>query len=66
MPAFLEAKLKSEYGAKGAVPYKIMNSIGAMHGNKVTQKGMSMERKHENDMARGKRVSVASMMKRGA
>ena len=66
MPAFLEAKLKSEYGANSSIPYKIMNKMGAMHGNKVTQKGLSMERKHEKDMARGKRVSVASMMKRGA
>jgi hypothetical protein len=65
MPAFLEAKLKNEYGAKSAVPYKIMNAIGAMRGNKTTAKGMSMERKHEADMARGKRVSVASMMQRG-
>jgi len=66
MPAFLEAKLKHKYGAKSAVPYKIMNAMGAMRGNKETKKGMSMERKHEHDMARGKSVSVAAMMKRGA
>lgn len=50
MPKFLEAKLKKEYGANSAVPYKVMNSIGAMHGNKVTAKGIAMEKKHERDM----------------
>lgn len=46
MPAFLEKKLKSEYGAKSSIPYKVMNSIGAMHGNKETAKGAAMEKKH--------------------
>lgn len=46
MPAFLEAKLKKQYGAKSAVPYKIMNSIGAMRGNKETAKGRAMQKKH--------------------
>jgi hypothetical protein len=46
MPAFLEAKLKRRYGKKSAIPYKIMNSIGAMRGNKETAKGRAMERKH--------------------
>ena len=48
MPKFLEAKLKREYGANSAVPYKIMNAMGVMHGNKVTAKGRAMERKHES------------------
>jgi hypothetical protein len=26
--------------------YGTMNSIGAMHGNKITAKGRAMERKH--------------------
>lgn len=52
MPAFLEAKLKQRYGANSAVPYKIMNSIGAMHGNKETAKGRAMDAKHERDMAK--------------
>ena len=47
MPKFLEEKLKRKYGAKSAVPYKIMNSIGAMRGNKETAKGRAMEKKHE-------------------
>lgn len=58
MPHFLHEKLKREYGAKSDVPYKIMNAMGAMHGNKTTAKGRAMERKHE-----GKRTSMGHMMK---
>lgn len=47
MPKFLEAKLKQEYGAKSATPYKVMNAIGAMRGNKESPKGAAMESKHE-------------------
>src|ERR1700690_3476044 len=50
MPKFLETKLKKEYGEKSAVPYKVMNSIGAMRGNKETAKGRAMEEKHEAKM----------------
>lgn len=46
MPAFLETKLKKQYGADSKIPYMIMNSIGAMHGNKETAKGRAMQRKH--------------------
>ena len=46
MPKFLEDKLKKEYGAKSNIPYKIMNKIGAMRGNKETAKGRSMQKKH--------------------
>ncbi len=49
MPKFLEEKLKKEYGAKSKIPYKVMNSIGAMRGNKETEKGAEMERKHARD-----------------
>jgi hypothetical protein len=49
MPKFLENKLKAEYGADSKIPYKVMNSIGAMRGNKETPKGKAMERKHEKD-----------------
>jgi len=52
MPAFLEAELKKKYGGDSAVPYKIMNSIGAMRGNKETAKGRAMDRKHEADKAK--------------
>jgi hypothetical protein len=47
MPKFLEEKLKKEYGANSKIPYKVMNSIGAMKGNQETAKGAAMERKHE-------------------
>lgn len=53
MPAFLEANLKKRYGAKSAIPYKIMNSIGAMRGNKETAKGRSMQAKHDKKMTLG-------------
>ena len=49
MPAFLEQKLKQEYGADSAVPYKVMNAMGAMHGNKETAMGREMEAKHKRD-----------------
>lgn len=52
MPKFLETKLKAEYGANSSIPYKVMNKIGAMHGNKETPKGKAMERKHEADAHR--------------
>jgi hypothetical protein len=47
MPRFLEEKLKQEYGAKSDIPYKIMNAIGAMHGNKETAKGRRMQAAHD-------------------
>ena len=47
MPKFLENKLKKEYGAKSDIPYKVMNKMGAMKGNKITAKGREMEKKHE-------------------
>lgn len=47
MPKFLEDKLKAEYGKNSKIPYKVMNAIGAMRGNKETAKGAEMERKHE-------------------
>ncbi len=55
MPAFLEKKLKEQYGAKSDVPYKIMNAMGAMRGSKTTPKGEAMEKKHEN-LLKGGRV----------
>ncbi len=50
MPAFLEAKLKQEYGAKSAVPYKVMNKLGVMRGNKETAKGRRWDKKHASKM----------------
>lgn len=60
MPAFLEKKLKSRYGAKSKIPYKIMNSIGAMKGNKETAKGKAMAKKHASDMKHKRVARVAS------
>ncbi len=45
MPKSLEAKLKRQYGAKSPTVWKILNSIGAMRGSKVTAKGRRMEAK---------------------
>ena len=53
MPKFLEDKLKKEYGKDSKIPYKVMNSIGAMRGSKETAKGRAMEKKHERDKKRG-------------
>lgn len=53
MPAFLEKKLKKEYGANSKVPYMVMNKLGAMRGNKETAKGAEMEKKHEADKGTG-------------
>lgn len=50
MPEFLEKKLKKQYGNDSDIPYKIMNKIGAMHGNKITAKGEEMEKKHNEDV----------------
>lgn len=47
MPEFLERKLKKEYGNKSDIPYKVMNSLGVMHGNKETSKGREIEKKHK-------------------
>lgn len=46
MPKFLEDKLKKEYGAKSDIPYKVMNKLGVMRGNKETAKGRAEEKKH--------------------
>lgn len=47
MPKFLEEKLKKEYGANSDIPYKVMNKLGVMHGNKETKKGRAEEKKHQ-------------------
>jgi hypothetical protein len=49
MPAFLEKKLRAEYGDNPHAIYGTMNAIGAMHGNKETAKGRAMEAKHKAD-----------------
>lgn len=55
MPQFLHDKLAKQYGEKSKIPYKVMNALGAMHGNKETEKGREMQRKHD--------TSIGSMMR---
>ena len=50
MPKSLERKLKKEYGADSATPYKIMNKLGFMRGNKETEKGRQADKKHRNKL----------------
>lgn len=47
MPKFLEEKLKKEYPDEPSAPYKVMNALGVMKGNKETKKGKAEERKHQ-------------------
>ena len=57
MPAFLEKKLKAEYGQNSKVPYKVMNKLGVIRGNKETAKGRAWDKKHAvklSSMARGR------------
>lgn len=54
MPQFLIDKLKKEYPNNPGAVYGTLNDIGAMHGNKETEKGREMEAKHDADMKRGK------------
>lgn len=67
MPKFLERKLKQEYGEGSAIPYKIMNKMGAMRGSKETAKGRAMERKHQRHMKQGRsgKHKLASHQMRG-
>lgn len=58
MPAFLEAKLKSEYGENSKIPYKVMNKLGYMRGSKETVKGRRAQRKHDRKMT-GKLSEIA-------
>lgn len=58
MPAFLERKLKAEYGEHSKAPYAIMNKLGYMHGNKETAKGRAAEAKHS------KKMSARQMMRK--
>lgn len=50
MPAFLEAKLKRQYGDNKRAVYGTLNKIGAMRGNKETKKGKAMQKKHDKKM----------------
>lgn len=59
MPAFLEKQLRAEAAKKGLsgrkadeYVYGAMNNMGAMHGNKETAKGKSMQAKHDKKYGR--------------
>jgi len=65
MPRFLEKKLKAEYGAKSAVPYKVMNSIGAMKGSKETAKGRAMEKMHDSKLTAKAAAGIRSKAMKG-
>jgi len=60
VPAFLENKLKAEYGQNSKIPYAVMNKLGAIHGNKETAKGRAMQAKHNRDM--GKKRNIGELM----
>lgn len=62
MPPFLERKLKKEYGAKSDIPYKIMNKMGTMKGNKETAKGKAMGMKHKMDKKMEKKHKTMSRL----
>lgn len=51
MPAFLEAKLRKEYGDNPHAIWGTMNKIGAMRGSKITKKGRRMQAKHDRKMS---------------
>lgn len=57
MPKFLEAKLRAEYGNNPHAIYGTMNKLGAMHGNRETEKGKAMQRKHD------KKVKLSSLLR---
>lgn len=44
MPRILEEKLKREYPNNPHAVYGTLNKLGAMHGNKETKKGKSIEK----------------------
>jgi hypothetical protein len=48
-PRFLEEKLKKEYGKNSDIPYKVMNKLGIMRGNKETAHGRALEKKHNRN-----------------
>jgi len=47
MPAFLERKLKKEYGDNPGAIYGTMNKLGYMKGSKETAKGRKAEAQHK-------------------
>lgn len=54
MPKFLEDKLRQEYGNNKSAIFGTMNKLGAMKGNKETEKGREMQAKHDAKKKRSK------------
>lgn len=70
MPEFLENKLRSQAAKKGKTGraadryvFGTMNNLGAMQGNKETEKGREMEAKHKRDTEMKKYHGSASSYK---
>ena len=55
MPAFIENRLKKEYGKHSPIIYATMNKLGYMKGNKETEKGREVEKKHKSQIEAIKR-----------
>lgn len=53
MPAFLEEKLRQEYGNNPHAIYGTLNRLALMRGSKITPKGRALERKHAADVRAG-------------
>lgn len=53
----VENKLKREYGMNSDVPYKILNKIGLMKGNKPTKKGLKPAQKPAQHLKRMKMMN---------
>lgn len=56
MPKFLIDKLKKEYPNDPHAVYGTLNNIGAMNGNQETEKGREMEAKHNDRLAKAKKL----------
>lgn len=65
MPAFLEAKLKAQYPHNPGAVYGTMNKIGAMHGNKETELGRQMQKKHVAKYGAKSPTTIGAMMQAG-
>jgi len=64
MPKFLESKLKTEYGADSDVPFRVMNKLGLMHGNKETPKGAALDAKHAQQGGGGSMAALRRKTRR--
>ena len=63
MPEFLERKLKAKYGQDSDIPFKIMNKLKFMKGNKETPKGKAAQEAHEDKKKSSSKVDSATKLK---